>query len=249
MHSSFEAALWGWLAGSSLLIGAGLGWYLKLSSRSISSIMAFGSGVLISAMSFELMDEAFKRGGYLASGSGFLAGVLIYTTGARFVNKRGAKYRKRSGNLQKKNEGNARAIALGALLDGIPESIVIGVSLIEGKAAGLVTVFAIFISNIPEGLSSSSGMKAAGRSKTYIFFLWGGIAFVSGIASFLGFALIGGLSSVVIGGVTAIAAGAILAMIVDTMIPEAYEEEGDWAGVITGLGFLAAFICSKLSVS
>ncbi len=248
MHTSFEAALWGWLAGSSLLIGAALGWFLKLSSRSISSVMAFGSGVLVSALCFELMDEAFQRGGYFSSGMGFVIGVALYTTGARFVNKRGAKFRKRSGNFQKKNDSNGKAIAMGALLDGIPESIVIGVSMIEGKGAGLVTVLAIFISNIPEGLSSSSGMKAAGQSKTYVFSLWSGIALVSGIASFLGFTLIGGMSPMIIGGVTALAAGAILAMIVDTMIPEAYEEEGDWAGMITGAGFLVSFICSKLSM-
>jgi ZIP family zinc transporter len=246
MNGYLQAALWGWFAGSSLLAGTLLGWYLNLPTRTISSVMAFGSGVLISAISFELMDEAYHHGGFIAAAPGFLAGIFIYTLGARFVNKRGAKFRKRSGEHQKR-DGNARAIALGALLDGIPESIVIGLSLLSGKGASVVTVAAIFISNVPEALSSSSGMKKAGRSQRYIFILWGGIVLVSGLASFLGYALFGNLSIEWISSITALAAGAILAMIVDTMIPEAFEEEGDWAGVITGLGFLVAFIMSKLS--
>ncbi len=246
MDNYFQAALWGWFAGSSLLLGSCLGWYLNLPPRVISSVMAFGSGVLISALSFELMDEAYHNGGFIAAAPGFLAGIAIYTLGARFVNKRGAKYRKRSG-LHQKKDSNARAIAFGALLDGIPESIVIGLSLISGKGPSLVTVMAIFISNIPEALSSSSGMKKAGRSKNHVFVLWGGIAAVSGISSLVGYTLFGKLSILWISSITALAAGAILAMIIDTMIPEAFEEEGDWAGVITGLGFLVAFIMSKLS--
>ncbi len=245
MSPSLEAALWGWFAGSSLLLGTLAGWYLNLPARIISSVMAFGSGVLISAVSFELMDEAYHRGGFISSAPGFLAGILIYTLGARFVNKRGAKFRKRSGDHQKK-DGNAKAIAYGALLDGIPESIVIGLSLLSGKGPSLVTVLAIFISNVPEALSSSSGMKKAGRSKTYVFSVWGGIVAISGISSFLGYTIFGKLSILWISFITALAAGAILSMIVDTMIPEAYEEEGDWAGIITGLGFLVAFITSKL---
>jgi ZIP family zinc transporter len=241
-----NALLWGWLAGSSLLLGAAAGWFLDLSPKVISSIMAFGSGVLISALSFELVDEAFHKGGLLATGVGFGVGIALYTLGAWYLNKRGAKYRKRSGDLQKKNS-NGLAIALGALLDGIPESIVIGLSLLSGKGASIVTVIAIFISNVPEGLSSSSGMKIAGRSRKYVFGLWFGIAFISGFASFLGFKVFAHFSVEVMAGTTSIAAGAILAMIVDTMIPEAYEEEHDLAGVITGIGFLAAFIMSKLS--
>ncbi len=246
MSTAFQAALWGWFAGSSLMLGTIAGWYLKLPPRAISSVMAFGSGVLISAVSFELMDEAYHHGGFISTVPGFLAGILIYTLGARFVNKRGAKYRKRSGDHQKK-DSNARAIAFGALLDGIPESLVIGLSLLTGKGPSLVTVLAIFISNVPEALSSSNGMKKAGRSKKYVFSLWSGIVAMSGISSFLGYTVFGTLSIFWISAITALSAGAILAMIVDTMIPEAFEEEGDWAGVVTGLGFIVAFVASKMS--
>lgn len=131
-------------------------------------------------------------------------------------------------------------------MDGIPESIVIGLSLLSGKSVSLVAVFAIFISNIPEGLSSSAGMKKAGRSGHYIFKLWFGIAFTSGIASFVGYTFFGGLSPFLISATTSIAAGAILSMVVSTMIPEAFENERDWAGLITVIGFLVAFASSKL---
>ena len=243
------ATLWGWLTGGSLLIGAVIGYFFDLPSKIISSIMAFGSGVLISAVSFDLMDEAFQHGGMLATGVGFFAGSIIYTLLVRIFNKRGAKFRKRSGLLQpteKSASGSGMAIAIGALLDGIPESIVIGLSLLSGKGVSLVAVFAVFISNIPEGLSSSHGMKHAGRSKKYIFGLWIGMTFISGIASMAGYTIFSGLSKETVAATTGVAAGAILSMIVDTMIPEAYEDEHDLAGVITVVGFLIAFITSKL---
>lgn len=249
MSEAVLAALWGWLAGSSLLIGAFLGYHFKLGEKIPSLVMAFGSGVLVSALSFELMDEAFKEGGIYSSGFGFLAGSFIYTVAARFVNKKGGTHRKRSGKRQpseKNADGSGRAIAIGALMDGIPESIVIGLSLLSGKSVSLVTVFAIFISNIPEGLSSANGMRIAGRSRKYVFGLWFSIAFISGIAAFLGYTIFGTMSESIISAITAIAAGAILSMIVDTMIPEAYEQQRDWAGVMTVLGFLVAFACSKL---
>lgn len=208
--------------------------------------MAFGSGVLISAISFELIDEAYHQSGVTATSLGFVSGIGLYTLGARALNRRGAMYRKRSGDRQKSSDASAMAIALGALLDGIPESIVIGLSLLSGKGVGLVTVFAVFISNVPEALSSSNGMKRAGRSRRYVFGLWGGIVLVSGIASFLGFSLFGKLDVMWVSALTALAGGGMLSMIVDTMIPEAYEEEGDWAGIITGAGFLISFLASKL---
>jgi zinc transporter, ZIP family len=243
------AGFWGLLAGSALLVGAVGGYFLQLPQRLIASVMAFGSGVLISAVSFDLMDEAYRHGGLDATAIGFIAGASIYTAANWIVAQQGGKHRKRSGHQQrseKQDPGSGLGIAIGALLDGIPESIVIGLSLLAGEGVSMVAVIAVFISNVPEGLSSSAGMKKAGRSPVYIFGVWGAIAAVSGFAAILGYVAFEGAPAGVVAATSAVAAGAILAMLVDTMIPEAFEIAHDFAGLITVCGFLVAFALSKL---
>ncbi|WP_460612874.1 ZIP family metal transporter [Hymenobacter seoulensis] len=255
------AGFWGLVSGSALLLGAALGYFARVPQRLIAAIMAFGSGVLISTLSLELMEEAYKTGGFLATALGFLGGATAYTVANWLLARYGAKHRKRSGRHQaherqavKKGEkegteagdDNSMALAVGALLDGIPESIVIGLSMLAGGSVSMVAVVAIFLSNLPEGLSSASGMRRAGRSARYVLLLWGGIAIISGLASLAGYTLFSGFPPEIVAATMAVAAGAVLAMIADTMIPEAFEAAHNFTGLITVLGFLASFVLSKL---
>ncbi|MGW0214819.1 ZIP family metal transporter [Micromonospora chokoriensis] len=247
MPEWLQAGGWGLLAGSALLVGAAIGWFARVPQRLIASIMAFGAGVLLSAVSFELIAEAHAQGGLLPTALGAAAGAVVYTAANLALARHGARHRKRSGDQQpSENEkpGSGSAIAVGALLDGVPESVVIGASLLSGGAVSLVTVAAVFLSNVPEGLSSAAGMRQAGRSRRYVFLLWTGIALISGIAALLGNTLLGGAPPEVLAGITALAAGAILAMITDTMVPEAFEDAHLLVGLITVAGFLTAFALS-----
>jgi ZIP family zinc transporter len=110
----------------------------------------------------------------------------------------------------------------------------------------VVTVLAVFLSNVPEGLCSAAGMKQAGRSARYIFGVWAGIAVISSIAALIGYATVSHFAPEWIAAVTAFAAGAILAMLADTMIPEAFEEAHNFTGLITVIGFLSAFVLSRV---
>lgn len=245
-----QAALWGGIAGGALLLGSMMGCYLKIKQRIVAGIMAFGSGVLISALSLNLMGDAYDKGGFIPTATGFVFGALIFTIANAIVSVYGAKHRKRSNMKDKLAKehipDSGLAIAIGALIDGIPESIVIGLGLIEGGTVSIVTVAAVFLSNLPEGLSSSVGMKNNGKPKSYIFLIWGVIAALSAGFASIGYLFFKNATAITISVLMAVAAGAILAMIVDTMLPEAFEKTHEFAGLITVAGFICSFMLDKI---
>ncbi len=239
------AGFWGLLGASSLVVGAGVAYLTRLGVRTTAAIMSFGCGILISAVAYDLIFEGFKAAGITPIVAGAICGSLAYAIANWLVSRHGGRHRKRSGHQQTNaGEGGGLAIAIGSMLDGIPESVVLGVSLLGGGGVSLPVFAAVFLSNFPEGLSSASGMKKAGRSTAYVFGLWTTIALISGLASLLGAEFLGGASPPVLALVQAIAAGALLTMVADTMIPEAVEGEHGTAGLLVVLGLLLAFVLS-----
>lgn len=232
-----EAVFWGLVAGSALLVGAAVGLRCRMPTWAIALVMAFGAGALIAALSFELTLEAYGHGGLDALAPGLAAGASLFFIGDLFIDRWGGRHRKRSGGQQSPDAG--LAILVGAILDGVPESAVIGVGLVAGGRVGVAFVIAVFLSNLPEGLSAATGMRKAGHSPKAIYVTWLIVALVSALAAGLGYALLGDAPEHLIGMMEALAAGAILTMLADTMMPEAFDEGGHrpWVGLITVLGY------------
>jgi len=231
---------WGILAASSLVIGALVALRFSIGLRAIGLVMAFGAGVLISAVSFDLIEEASG----MASGQGpvavgLFAGCLVFFGGDRLIDRLGGSGRKRAAGTD--GGGSALAIVLGTVLDGIPESAVIGLTIYQGGAVGAAYLTAVFLSNLPESISSTSGLLTSGWKKARILWMWIAIALVSALASVAGYGLFQSSSPDTVAFVLAFAAGAIITMLADTMMPEAFEHGGELVGVVTTLGFAVAF--------
>jgi ZIP family zinc transporter len=238
-----EAGFWGFVAGASLLVGALIGLFLPVPVRIVGLVMGFGVGVLISAVAFELTGAAYDRAGALPVVVGLSAGALTFFAGDWLIDHHGAQDRKDpTGTGAGAGSAAATSLVLGALLDGIPESAAIGVSLLSGGSVGTAVVVAVFLSNIPESLSASAGMKRDGRSVGYILRLWALVLLASTAAAALGYGLLGNAGETMLAFTETFAAGAVLTMLADTMVPEAV----DHAGPEVGLACVAGFICSFL---
>jgi len=230
---------WGALAASSLVIGAVIALRVRLGLRTIGLIMGFGAGALISAVAFDLVQEAADSGADAAPiVIGILAGCLVFFGGDLLIDRKGGTRRKDPTGGQE--TGSPLAIVLGTVLDGIPESMVIGLTIFKGGAVGAAYLVAVFISNLPEAISSTAGLTASGWARSRILWMWVAIAFVSALASLAGYGLFQSSPPGVVAFVLTFAAGAILTMLADTMMPEAYEHGGKLVGVVTTLGFVTA---------
>ena len=240
-----EAFLWGLGAAASLLIGALVAVARPPGTRLLGLTMGFGAGVLLSAVSFELVEKAVDTAhGLKETSLGLFAGAVVFTGGDAVISKMGYANRKDIGGAPP--EGSGLSIVLGALLDGIPESAVLGLTLLQSGQIGLSLLVAVFISNFPEGVAATSGLHNGGWSATRIFGLWSGVVLASGLAAALGYAFLDGASRSTLAFIFAFAAGAILTMLTTSMIPEAYEHAGRAVGLITVLGFWVAFALNWL---
>jgi zinc transporter, ZIP family len=238
-----EAAFWSLVASSSLVLGGLVAILYDLSQRTIGLIMGFGAGVLVAVLSVDLAVDAFERANGLVLGFGLLAGGAIFYAGDLLLGRYGGAERKSSGGEQ--SQGNPLAMVLGVVLDGIPESAAIGVTLIEGSTIGSAFVVAVFLSNLPEGLSASSGLRKAGHSARWILGLWLLVSVVCAAAAMLAFALLDESQQNLIAFSLAFAAGAILAMLASTMMPEAFEHAGRAVALVTVLGFALGFAITE----
>ena len=238
--------IFAFLSGFSLILGTIIGTSLKIPQKVLAAIMAFGSGVMICALTFGLMEEAFKHGGFDAVIIGFLVGGLVFILGDFLIHRFGGRSRKRRKPFKIIRDTNGKAIVIGALLDGIPESVALGVSLLSKNGIGLLMATAIFLSNFPESISSIDDLKKEGFSKKKIYFIWIIVGVIVMATAVLSYLFLEKLNLNTLGIIESFASGAILAMLADSMMPEAYEDGGYLIGILTVFGFLTAFILFKI---
>jgi ZIP family zinc transporter len=232
-----EAILWGLAAASSLLIGAVLGVRLKIPSRVVGLILGFGAGALISAVSFELAEEGFRVGDPGSTGTGLAAGAMTYYWLDGLIDRR---FSARGGSP-------GSSLALGAFLDGVPEQLVLGIGVAAEEGVSAALLVAIFVSNLPEAIGSATDMDKAGISRPAILKLWAVVAVICTLASGIGFLAGDATSGVLQAGIDGFAAGALLVMLIDSMIPQARQDAGRTAGLVTVLGFALAAGLSHLT--
>ena len=229
---------WGALAAASLVMGALLALARRWPDAVVGAVLAFGAGALISSVAFELAQQGLQIGTPTSVAIGLALGAVTFFVADRAVERLGGRHGGGAAGLP---------LALGALLDGIPEQAVLGIGLATGEGVSVALLVAIFVSNLPEGVGSAADMRAAGKPPAAVIRLWVGVAVVCALATVGGYALADLASGNVQAGIDGFAAGALLVMLVDSMVPEAREKAGNIAGLATVLGFAVAAALSNLT--
>jgi ZIP family zinc transporter len=241
---ALEAGGWGALAASSLIIGALIALARPVPRKPLGLIMAFGSGVLVSSVAFELVEEAVRIGGQLPMAIGLTLGTIAFYLGDNAIDSLGAEG---MGSVKgPESPESGLAIVLGAALDGVPESIVLGLTFAAGEGVGLAFLVAVFLSNLPEGIAGTAGLVRGGWDRGRILRLWLIVVVASAFAAFIGGSVLADIGGELHAFILGFAGGAILTMLADTLIPEAFDHAGKQAGLATTLGFGLAFALSAL---
>jgi ZIP family zinc transporter len=247
-----QAAGWGALSASGLLIGAVAGYYGLFQHATIARAMTFAAGVLLAVVALDLVINANDASSLHWTVMGLLCGAAVFSSVNWLLSRRGAQHRKRCGECveqprEEQQPGSGLAIAAGTFLDGVPEGVVLALDMLHHGAPGLATVAAFFLANVPEALSSSAGMRFAGRSARYVFVMWIGIVLMISIAAAVAGLLLGGAAPGIRATIETFAAGAILALVSETMIPEAFYGPPQFKGLLLVVGFVALLILLVLS--
>jgi len=237
-----NAIFYGILSVLPLLAGSFIGAYINFKEKLIGDIAAFGAGALIGALTFGLMEESFKLGGLDSSVIGFLTGGLVFIIGDFIIIRLGGRGHRRVYNAKR---STGWGIVLAAVLDGLPESVALGISLALNQKIGLLVLVAIILNNLPEAISSAHDLKIAKKTPSSIVWVWSTVAIAGFVAVILGYTIFSQISPDITALFESIAAGAILAMLASTMMPEAYKESGLNGTLATIFGFIVVFIISK----
>lgn len=203
--------------------------------------MGFGAGALISSIAYELVPESLANGWEMAVW--FALGAIVFFVGDWWIDSRGGANRK---SINAEAGGSGTTIFLGSLLDGVPESIILGIGIALGGAVSFAFLIAVFISNIPEGIAGTINLESAGRSHKTILLMWGSVVLASAVGATLGYLLVKTFPGTDGLYAQAFAAGALLTMLAEAMMPEAFEHGGKLVGLLTVMGFLVAAILSAL---
>ncbi len=252
--SVFDAALWSFVAMVPVLISAWVGLKFSPGKRITSLLLALSSGLLIALLSYDLVDVAFRLGGIAPSLGGFAMGIIVYIVANRVISEGGIGRRNSRdcgglGDLSEDqlSERNASiALVIGAALDGIPESMSIGISFLDNTLVSASVVLAVAVANIPEGLASGVGLKRSGFSEKKVLLIWSAVVLACVVASTIAYIAMSDVSLSAKAALTAFAGGGVLAMTFNTIVPEAYEETHDSISILGGIGFAIAFVVSHI---
>ena len=203
-------------------------------------LLAFAAGALITAVAFELFEDAFNHGGAVRAGAAFLAGAGVFALVDTWIDRR------KEGTMSAGASSRAigYALLLAVTLDGVPENLAMGISLVDNSNPALLV--AIFVSNLPEAIVGAQKMREAGQSTRAIMSIWCGAAVLLAIPVVIGFASLEDVSRETLAIPLGFAAGAVLASLADTLMPEAYRDAhgNKWIAMATALGFLLSFLIS-----
>ena len=242
--------MWGFIAFFIQPISAIFGAKFKISKKLISITLAFTSGVLIALLTYDLLDVSFELGGLFPTIIGLLIGIfsyillnkLILNLGARLAHSPSSNERCKNNN----NENLSYALIVGALIDGIPESASIGISLLENRIVSASIIVGIIFANIPEAIASGAGLKKSGYSLKTILLIWLIVASLCSISSFLAFIFLSNASLFLQALIIALAGGGVLAMVLQSVVPEAYKGTQELVSIFGALGFSSIFILAKV---